>query len=90
MSFTINNKLSFIDTFQFLSSSLGSFVKHLNKDDFNYLSQKFDQNKLDLAKQKGSYPYERMTDFEKFKEKSPRKEKLYSSLTGKKNQQQRL
>ena len=35
MTFTINNnKLSFIDSFQFLSSSLDSLVKHLNKDDF--------------------------------------------------------
>ena len=34
MSFTINNKLSFIDSFQFLSSSIDSFVKNLNKDDF--------------------------------------------------------
>ena len=90
MSFIINNKLSFIDSFQFLSSSLGSFVKHLNKNNFNYLSQKFDQNKLDLVKQKGSYTYECMADFEKFKEKSPRKEKLYGSLTGKKYQRQRL
>ena len=34
MSFTINNKLSFIDSFQFISSSLDSLVKNLNKDDF--------------------------------------------------------
>ena len=34
MSFTINNKLSFIDSFQFLSSSLDSLVKNLSKDDF--------------------------------------------------------
>ena len=32
MSFTINNKLSFIDSFLFLSSSLDSFVKNLSKD----------------------------------------------------------
>ena len=56
MSFTINSKLSFIDSFQFLSSSLDSFVKHLSKDDFKYLSQEFDENVLDLAKQKGFYP----------------------------------
>ena len=31
MSSTINNKLSFIDSFEFLSSSLDSFVKNLNK-----------------------------------------------------------
>ena len=33
MSFTINNKLSFIDSFQFLSSPLDSLVKKLNKDE---------------------------------------------------------
>ena len=31
-SFSINNKLSFIDSFQFLSSSLDSLVKNLTKD----------------------------------------------------------
>ena len=54
MSFSINNKLSFIDSFQFLSSSLDSLVKHLGKDDFKYLSQEFDNNVLDLVKQKCS------------------------------------
>ena len=32
MSFSINNKLSFIDSFLFLSSSLDSLVKNLSKD----------------------------------------------------------
>ena len=42
VNFTINFKLSFIEIFQFLSSSLDSLdslVKNLNKDDFKYLSQ---------------------------------------------------
>ena len=68
-SFSINNKLSFIDSSQFLSSFLDGLVKNLSKDDFKHLSQEFDKNKLDLVKQKGFYPYERMTDFEKFEEK---------------------
>ena len=68
MSFSINNKLSFIDSFQFLSSSLENLVKNLVKNDFKYLSQKFHNNALDLVKQKGSYPYEYMSDFVKFKE----------------------
>ena len=68
MSFTSNNKLSFIDSFQFQSSSLDSLVKSLNEDDFRYWSQKFDKNKLDLDKKKWFYPYEYMSDFEKFKE----------------------
>ena len=58
MSFTINNQLSFIDSFQFLSSSLDSWVKNLSKDDFKYLSQEFDHNVLDLVTQKKFYPYE--------------------------------
>ena len=55
--FTIN-KLSFIDKFQFLSFSLDSLVKNLNKDSFNYLYQEFENNILDLVKQKCCYPYE--------------------------------
>ena len=53
MSFTINNKSSFIDGFQFSSSSLDSLVKNLSKDDFVYLSQKLNKNVLDLVNQKG-------------------------------------
>ena len=68
MSFSINNKLSFIDIFQFLSSSLDSLVKNLAKDDFQYLNHKFDNNVLDLDKQKGFYCCEYTTDFKKFKE----------------------
>ena len=51
MSFTSNNKLRFIDSFQFLSFSLDSLVKNLDKDDFKYLSREFDNNVLDLIKQ---------------------------------------
>ena len=76
MSFTINNKLSFssssIISFS-LSSSLDSVLKNLNEDDFKYLSQEFDKNKLDQVKQKGFYPYEYMSDFEMFKEELPTK-----------------
>ena len=84
ISFSINNKLSFIYSFQFLSSSLDSLVKNSSKDDFKYLSQEFDNNILDLVQQKVFYPYEYMTDFKRFKEQLPSKEKLYSLLTGKK------
>ena len=84
-SFSINNKLSFIDSFQFLSSSLDSFIKNLAKDDFKYLRQEFDNNLSDLVKQKCFCPYEYMTDCERFKEQLPIKGKFYSSLTDKKN-----
>ena len=52
MSFTINNKLRFIDSLQFLSSQLKRLVKNLSKDGFKYLSQEFDNNVSDLVKQK--------------------------------------
>ena len=44
-SVSINNKLNFIDSFQFLSSSLDSLAKKLSTDNFKYLSQEFDKNK---------------------------------------------
>ena len=52
ISFAINNKLDLIKSFQFLSYSLDSLVKNLNKFDFKYLSQEFDNFVLDLVKQK--------------------------------------
>ena len=73
MSFSNNNKLSFID----------SLVKNFDKDDFKYSSQEFDNNVLDLVKQKSFIPYKYMSDFEKFKEEFHCEENFYSSLTGK-------
>ena len=52
MDFNVGEKLSFIDSFQFLSSSLDSLVKNLDKDYFKYLSQEFNNNVLHLVKQK--------------------------------------
>ena len=48
------------------------------------MSQAFDNNVLDLVKQKWFYPYEYMSDFEKFKEELPNKKEFYSLLTDKK------
>ena len=76
MSFTINNGLSFIDRFQFLSFSLDSLVKNLNNEDFKYLNQEFDKNKLHIVKQKGFYPGEYRTDFESLKNNYHAKEKF--------------
>ena len=59
-------------------------VKNLAKDDFKYLSKEFDNSTFDLVKQRQFYPYEYMSNFEKFKEELPIKEKFYSLLTGKK------
>ena len=53
MTFTINSKLRLIYSFQFLNSSLDSLIENLSKDDFKHLSQEFDNNVLNLVKQKG-------------------------------------
>ena len=52
MNFITNNKLSFIDSFQFLSSSLESLVKNFSKDDSKYLKEEYDNSVLYLVKQK--------------------------------------
>ena len=69
MSFTISNKLRFIDSFQFRSLSLDGLVKNWVKDDFKYLNQEFGNNVLDLVKQEGLHSYEYINDLEKSKEK---------------------
>ena len=51
---------------------------------FKYMSQEFDKNVLNLIKQKEFYPCEYMSDFEKFKEELPGKEKFYNSLIDRK------
>ena len=48
------------------------------------MSQKIDNKVLDVVKQKGFYPYEYMSDFEKIKEELLSKEKFYTSLTDRK------
>ena len=48
------------------------------------MSQEFDENRLDLFKQKGFCSCEYMSNFEKFNKQLSSKEKFYSSLTCKK------
>ena len=68
MAFKINTNLVFIDTMQFMNSSLDSLIKNLSDNDFKYLSEEFSGNFFKLAKQKGVYPYEYVDSFEKFSE----------------------
>ena len=80
MAFMLGNHLTFIDSFQFMSSGLEKLVSNLPKESLKYTSQKFKGEKLDLMSQKGVYPYDFMDSFEKFNEKLPSKEELYSIL----------
>ena len=79
MAFTVNN--SIIDSMQFINSSLEILVKNLPDNDFKHLSQECNGKRLKLIKQKGVYPYEYMTSFEKFSEdKLPNRCDFYSYL----------
>ena len=57
--------LVFIDSMQFMNSSLDVLVKHLSNNDFNYLSQVLSGDQL-KKKKKGVYPYEYIDSFQKF------------------------
>ena len=81
MAFTINKNLVFIDSMQFMNSSLDALVKNLSDSDFKYLSEEFSGEFLKLVKQKGVYPYEYMDSFEKLSEdKLPDRCKFFSFL----------
>ena len=84
MAIIVNRNLVFIDNMQFIKDSLDTLVRNLGEKDFNYLSKGFSGKYLELAKQKGDYPYEYMDSFKKFNEcELPSKDKFYSSLKDK-------
>ena len=82
MAFMLGNHLTFIDSFQFMSSSLDKLVSNLPVEAFKYTSKEFKGKKLDLMKRKGAYPYDYMDSFEKFnKTELPAKDEFFSLLT---------
>ena len=69
MTFFLNKNLVFIDSMQFMNSSLDKLVKNLSDEDFKYLVEEFGSENLGLLKQYGAYPYEYTSSFERFNEK---------------------
>ena len=65
MAFFLGKNLVFIDSMQFMNSSLDKLVKNLSDEDFKYLVKKFGPENLEILKQKGAYPYEYMNSFMK-------------------------
>ena len=81
MAFMLGNHLTFIDSFQFMSSSLDKLVRNLPKDDLIYTSKVFKGKRLNSMSQKGVYPYDFMGSFERFNQtKLPTKDQFYSIL----------
>ena len=76
-------ELRFIDSLKFMSSSLDSLVNNLaHGGDYHFFGFKeYSENQYKLLTKKGIYPYEYMTDWDKFKEmKLPPREAFYSKL----------
>ena len=81
MAFMLGNHLTFLDSFQFMSSSLDKLVSNLPRESLKYTSKEFQDEKFNLMTRKGVYPYDYMNSFEKFNESQiPRKEDFYSIL----------
>ena len=80
LAIMLGNHLTFIDSFQFMSSSLDKLVSNLPKDLFTFTSERFKGDKLDLMTRKGVYPYDYMDNFNKFNELLPTKEDFFSIL----------
>ena len=80
MAFFLNENLVFIDSIQFMNSSLDKLVKNLSDKDFKYFVEEFGSENLELLKQNGDYPYLYMNSCEKFnEEKLPARKYFYSS-----------
>ena len=81
LAFMLGKSLVFIDSFQYMSSSLENLVKNLPEDGFKYTSEEFHGKELEMTSRKDVYPYDYMDSFEKFKDtKLPSKEEFYSIL----------
>ena len=81
MAFMLGNHLVFLDSFQFMSSSLDNLTKNLPDDAFKYTQQEFIKEQFNLMKQKGIYPYDYMDSFNKFNETQlPNKKDFFSIL----------
>ena len=55
--FFLNRNLVFIDSLQFMNSSLYKVIKNLSDEDFKYLIEEFGSKNVELLKQKGAYPH---------------------------------
>ena len=75
-------ELRFIDSFKFMSSSLDSLVNNLASGGGKLFGfEDYNENQYKLLIRKGIYPFEYMSNWDKFKEtKLPLREAFYSKL----------
>ena len=80
MAFFLGKNLVFIDSMQFMNSSLDKLVKNFSDEDFKYLVKEFGSENLEILKQKGAYPYEYMNSFKRFNEEKLCTRKYFYSI----------
>ena len=81
MTFSIG-QLQFIDSLQFMNSSLDRLSTNLQTEDLVMTSSGVSDSELTLLRRKGVYPYEYVDSYERFDEiKLPPQESFYSKLT---------
>ena len=82
MAFYIGKHLAFIDSLQFMGSSLERLAGNLSEERFIYTHEYFsNEEQFQLMKGKGVYPYDYMDSFGKFDDTVlPQREDFYSLL----------
>ena len=79
MAFMLGKHLVFMDSFQFMASSLEKRAANLPADAFKHTLSAFQNEKLQLMKKKGDYPYDFMDSVKKFDDQQlPSKDGIYS------------
>ena len=79
-AFILYKNLVFIESVQFMNSSLEELVKNLSDNDFKYLTKEFGSKFLELLKQKGGYPYEYMDNFKRCSEEKLPDKSVFTAL----------
>ena len=80
ISFSLGKHLVFIDSIQFMASSLEDLVGNLSPEDFRIVGKRWKGEDFSLVTQKGIFPYEFLDISKLSTEGLPSKDKFYSSL----------
>ncbi|CAB3978273.1 Gastrula zinc finger [Paramuricea clavata] len=81
ISFSLGKNLVFIDSIQFMASSLEALVSNLSPEDFKIVGKRWKGEDFNLVTQKGVFPYEYLNDISKLDtEGLPSRDKFYSTL----------
>ncbi|CAB3978376.1 Gastrula zinc finger [Paramuricea clavata] len=81
ISFSLGKSLVFIDSIQFMASSLEALVDNLSPEDFKIVGQRWQGEDFDLVRQKGIFPYKYLDDISKLNATElPSRDEFYSSL----------